>query len=94
MCTWTYGTIYSWRLEMDLILASLPAFYVAIPVLYTVAESPLECMLWSVLESLLESLLEGLLESLFESRLRAFLTEPGAGRSIVFHRKLLADGKL
>jgi hypothetical protein len=59
------------------------------PVLYTMAESPLE----SLLESLLESQLESLLESLFEACLRAFLREPRIRRSRVFHRKLLADGK-
>ena len=55
--------------------SSLPAVFAAIPVLYTIAESPLERLLGSLLGSLLESLLGSLLESLFECRLRAFLRE-------------------
>jgi hypothetical protein len=98
MCAWTYGTIYSWQLEMDLYQSSLPTVFTAIPVLYTIAESPLERLLGrllgSLLGSLLESLLKSLFESLFESRLRAFLREPRTGRRRVFHGKLLADGTL
>jgi hypothetical protein len=86
MCAWAYGTIYSWRPETDLYQSSVPAVFTAIPVLYTIAESPLE----SLLESLPESLFESLLASLLE---RAFLREPRIGRSRVFHEKLLADGK-
>jgi hypothetical protein len=58
MCAWAYGTIYSWRPEMDLYKSSLPAVFAAIPVLYTIAESLLESLLESLHESLLESLLE------------------------------------
>jgi len=58
MCAWVYGTIYSWRPETDLYLSSVPAVFAAIPVLYTIAESPLESLLESLLVSLLESLLE------------------------------------
>jgi hypothetical protein len=58
MYAWAYGTIYSWRPEMDLYQSSLPAVFAAIPVLYTIAESPLESLLESLFESLLESLLE------------------------------------
>jgi len=76
---------------MDLSQTSLPAVFAAIPVLYTIAQSPLERLLGSMLESLLESLLQSLLESLFDNCLRAFLRE---SRSRVFHGKLLADGKL
>jgi hypothetical protein len=47
---------------MDRYKFSLPAGFAAIPVLYTVTESPLE----SLLESLLERLLESLVESLHE----------------------------
>jgi len=42
--------------------SSLPAVFAAIPVLYTIAESPLESLLLSLLENLFESLLESLLE--------------------------------
>jgi len=54
---------------MDLYQSSLSAVFAAIPVLYTIAESPLECLLERLLESLLESLLERLFESLLESLL-------------------------
>ena len=47
---------------MDLYQSSLPAVCAAIPVLYTIADSPLENLLESLLESLFESLLESLLE--------------------------------
>jgi len=50
MCAWAYGTIYSWQPEMDLYQSSLPAAFTAIPVLYTIAESPLESLLESLLE--------------------------------------------
>jgi len=43
---------------MGLYQSSLPAVFAAIPVLYTIAESPLECLLETLFESLLESLLE------------------------------------
>ena len=43
---------------MDLYQSSLPAVFAAIPVLYTIAESPLESLLESLFKSLLESLLE------------------------------------
>jgi len=66
MCVWAYGTIYSWRLETDLYQSSVPAVFAAIPVLCTIAESPLQSLLQVLLESLLESLLEGLLESHLE----------------------------
>jgi len=56
MYAWAYGTIYSWRPEMDLYQSS--AVFTAIPVLYTIAESLLESLLESLFESLLESLLE------------------------------------
>jgi len=56
MCAWAYGTIYGWRPEIDLYLPLLLAVFAAIPVLYTIAESPLESPLAP--ESLLESLLE------------------------------------
>jgi hypothetical protein len=86
MCTWAYGTIYSWQPETGRYQSSVPAGFTAIPVLYTIAES--------LRESLLESLLESLFESLLASHLeRAFLREPRIGRSRVFHKKLLADGK-
>jgi len=62
MCAWAYGTVYGWRPEMDLYQSSLPAVCAAIPVLYTIADSPLENLLESLLESLFESLLESLLE--------------------------------
>ena len=75
MCACAYGTIYSWRPEIDLYQSSLPAVFAAIPVLYTIAESPLERLLESLVESLLEilfeSLPESLLESLFESLLES-----------------------
>jgi hypothetical protein len=58
MCAWAYGTIYSWRPEMDLHQSSLPAVFAAIPVLYTIARTPFESLLESPFESLLESLLE------------------------------------
>jgi hypothetical protein len=67
MCAWAYGTIYSWRQEMDLYQSSVPAVFAAIPVLCTIAESSLQILLASLLESLLESLLGSLLESLLES---------------------------
>jgi hypothetical protein len=55
MYAWAYGTIYSWRPEMDLYQPSLPAVFAAsIPVLYTIAESLLESLLECLLESLLE----------------------------------------
>jgi len=71
-------------------------------------EGLLEGLLQSLLDSLLGSLLHSLHESLLESLLRACfraslreppmreprLREPHFGRSGVFHRKLLADGKL
>jgi len=62
MCAWAYGTIYSWRPEMDLYQSSLPAVFAAILVLYTIAGTPLETLLESLLESLFESLLGSLLE--------------------------------
>jgi len=62
MCAWAYGTIYGWQPEMDLYQSSLPAVFAAIPVLYTIAESPLESLLQSLFECLLESRLESLLE--------------------------------
>ena len=62
----------------------IPVFS-AIPVLYTIAESPLESLLESLLKSLLESLFKSLLESLLE---RALHRE---GKS--FPLKALADGK-
>jgi len=43
---------------MDLYQTSLFAVFAAIPVLYTIAESPLESLLESLFECLLESLLE------------------------------------
>jgi hypothetical protein len=66
MCVWAYGTIYSWRPEIDLDLSSVPAVFAAIPVLCTIAESPFQILLESLLESLLEILLESLLQSLLE----------------------------
>jgi hypothetical protein len=48
----------------------IPGFS-AIPVLYTIAESPLESLLVSLLESLLKSLLESLLESLIKRLLES-----------------------
>jgi hypothetical protein len=47
---------------MDLYQSSLPAVFAAIPVLYTIGDSPLESLLESLFESLFESLLESLLE--------------------------------
>jgi hypothetical protein len=41
---------------MDLFESSLPAVFAAIPVLYTIARSPLESLLESLFESLVESL--------------------------------------
>jgi hypothetical protein len=95
MCTWAYGTIYSWRPEMDLYQASVPAVFTAILVLYSIAASLLsESLLESLLESLPESLFEGLFESLLASLLeRAFLREPRIRRSRGFHEMLLVDGK-
>jgi hypothetical protein len=58
MYVWAYGTIYGWRPEMDLYQSSLPAVFAAIPLLYTIADSPLESLLESPLESLLESRFE------------------------------------
>jgi hypothetical protein len=55
---WAYGTIYSWRPETDLYQSSVPAVFAAIPVLCTIAESPLQILLESLHASLLESLLE------------------------------------
>jgi len=46
----------------------IPVF-AAIPVLYTIADRPLESLLESLHESLLKSLLESLFESLLESLL-------------------------
>jgi hypothetical protein len=66
MYVWDCGTIYGWRLEMDPSQSSLPAVFAAIPVLFTIAESPLVSVLEILLESLLESLFECLLESLLE----------------------------
>jgi len=43
---------------MDLYQSSVPAVFAAIPVLYTIAESPLESLVESLLASLLASLLE------------------------------------
>jgi hypothetical protein len=71
MCAWAYGSIYSWRPEMDLYQSSLLAVFAAIPVRYTIAESPLERLLESLSESLVESLLESLSESLLESLLES-----------------------
>jgi len=55
----------------------LPAVFTAIPLLYSIAESPLERLLERVLESLVQSLLESpltsLLESLFERQLENLL---------------------
>jgi len=62
MCAWDYGTIYSWRPEMDSYQSSLPPAFTSIPVLYTIAESLLDSLLGSLLESLFESLPENLLE--------------------------------
>ena len=62
MCARAYGTIYGWWPEMDLFQSSLPPAFAAIPVLYTMAESPLESLLESLLKSLFKSLLENLLE--------------------------------
>jgi hypothetical protein len=45
---------------------SIPVFTV-IPVMYTIAESPLESLLQSLLECLLESLFKCLLEGLLET---------------------------
>jgi hypothetical protein len=53
MCSWGYGTIYSWRPEMDLYL---PGVFAVILVLHIIAETLLESPL--VLGSLLGSLLE------------------------------------
>jgi len=61
LCTWAYGTIYSWQQEMDLYQSSVPAVFATIPTLCTIPESPLQILLESVHASLLESLLEGLL---------------------------------
>jgi len=69
MCAWAYGTIYSWWPETDLYQSSVTAVFAAIPVLCTIAESPLQILLESLLEYLLESLLESLRESLLESLL-------------------------
>jgi len=44
----------------------VPEVFAAIPVLLTIAESPLQILLESLLESLLDSLLDSLLESLLE----------------------------
>jgi hypothetical protein len=63
MYAWAYGAIYGCQQRMDRYKFSLPAGFAAIPVLYTVTESPLE----SLLESLLERLLESLVESLHET---------------------------
>jgi hypothetical protein len=81
-----YGSIYSWRLEMDLYQSSLPAVFADIPVTYTVAGSPLVILL----DSLLESLLGGLLKAC----LRTMVRELRMNRSRGFHGKLLADRKL
>jgi hypothetical protein len=54
---------------MDLYQSSLPAVFAAIPLLYTIADSPLEILLESLLESLLQSLLESRFECLHESLL-------------------------
>jgi len=62
MCTGAYGTIYCWRPETDLYQSSVPADFAVIPVLYTIAERPLESLLVSLPQSLFESLLESLLE--------------------------------
>jgi hypothetical protein len=51
---------------MDQYQSSLPAVFAAIPLLYTIADSPLESLLESPLESLLESRFELLHESLLE----------------------------
>jgi len=51
---------------MDLYQSSLPAVFAAIPLLYTITDSPLEILLESLLESLLECRLECLHESLLE----------------------------
>jgi hypothetical protein len=58
MYTRAYGTIYSWRPEMDLYQSSLSAVFAAIPVLYNITVSQLESLLESILERLLESYLE------------------------------------
>jgi hypothetical protein len=62
MYAWAYGTIYGWRPEMDLYQSSLPAVFAAIPLLYTIADSPLEILLESLLESRFECLHESLRE--------------------------------
>jgi hypothetical protein len=69
MSVWAYGTIYSGWPEMDLYQSSVPAVLAAIPVLYTIAESPFKRLLKHLLESLLESLFESLVESLLERAL-------------------------
>jgi hypothetical protein len=56
---WTYTSLHCLQ----------TAVFAAIPVLYTIAESPLENLLESLLASLLESLLESLFERLLESLL-------------------------
>jgi hypothetical protein len=63
------GTIYRWGPVTDLYQSSVAAVFAAIPVLCTIAESPLQILLESLLQSLLESLLESLLDSLLESLL-------------------------
>jgi hypothetical protein len=62
MYAWAYGTIYGWLPEMDLYQSSLPAGFAAIPLLYTIADSPLESLLESLLDSSFECLHESLLE--------------------------------
>jgi len=78
---------------MDLYQTSLPAAFAAIPVLHTIAGSPVESLLESLLESLFESLLESLRDSLIGNVLESLLREPRIGRCRVFHGKLSADGK-
>jgi len=56
----------SWRWTYANLHCLQTAVFAAVPVLYTIAESPLESLLVSLLESLLESLFEGLLECLLE----------------------------
>jgi len=62
MCARAYGTVYSCGMEMDLYQSSLPAVFAAIPVLYTIAESPLQRLHVRRLECLFKSLLESFLE--------------------------------
>jgi hypothetical protein len=73
MCVWAYGTIYSLRPGTDLYQYSVAAVFAAIPILCTIAESPLQILLERLLVSLLERPLERLLERLLESLLDSLL---------------------